>query len=135
MDFVFSHPTTIYHFNLFFSLFSILNYLNRFLLAPAASLSFNLRVSNSLLFRYISVIMQLFNAIVSTLLLVAATNAQSMNDVTVHVVQVGGNNSLTFSPDNIQAQPGEVVQFQFMSGVGHAVFILLPYRRKSGFLG
>lgn len=79
--------------------------------------------------------MQLFNAIVSTLLLVAATNAQSMNDVTVHVVQVGGNNSLTFSPDNIQAQPGEVVQFQFMSGVGHAVFILLPYRRKSGFLG
>ena len=32
----------------------------------------------------------------------------------VHVVQVGGpNGALTYTPDNIQAKKGEVVQFQF----------------------
>jgi plastocyanin len=59
--------------------------------------------------------MQLFNALISAFLLTAAAIAQS--DVTVHVVQVGLNGSLTFSPDSIQANPGEIVQFQFMAKV------------------
>lgn len=34
--------------------------------------------------------------------------------VMTHVVQVGGpNGSLTFSPSNVVAQPGDLVQFQF----------------------
>lgn len=43
--------------------------------------------------------------------------AIAASDVTVHVVQVGANGTLTFSPDSIQANPGEVVQFQFMAKV------------------
>lgn len=59
--------------------------------------------------------MQLLNTILSAFMLTAAAIAAS--DVTVHVVQVGLNGSLTFSPDSIQANPGEVVQFQFMAKV------------------
>jgi len=37
-----------------------------------------------------------------------------------HVVQVGGpNGSLTFSPSNVVAQPGDLVQFQFHPKVRH----------------
>ncbi|EED22312.1 conserved hypothetical protein [Talaromyces stipitatus ATCC 10500] len=73
--------------------------------------------------------MQLLNTIVSAFLLTAAASAQSATqsapqasgtagaggDVKVHVVQVGLNGSLEFSPNSIQANPGEVVQFQFMA--------------------
>ncbi|GAM35348.1 hypothetical protein TCE0_017f03619 [Talaromyces pinophilus] len=57
--------------------------------------------------------MQLFNTLISAFLLTAAAIAQS--DVKVHVVQVGLNGSLAFSPENITANPGEIVQFQFMA--------------------
>lgn len=34
--------------------------------------------------------------------------------VMMHVVQVGGpNGSLAFYPNNVQAEPGDMVQFQF----------------------
>lgn len=34
--------------------------------------------------------------------------------VATHIVQVGGpNGSLTFLPNNVQAAPGDLVQFQF----------------------
>ena len=59
--------------------------------------------------------MQLFNTLISAFLLTAAAIAQS--DVKVHVVQVGLNGSLAFSPDSITANPGEIVQFQFMAKV------------------
>jgi plastocyanin len=59
--------------------------------------------------------MQLFNTLISAFLLTAAAIAQS--DVKVHVVQVGLNGSLAFSPENITANPGEIVQFQFMAKV------------------
>lgn len=59
--------------------------------------------------------MQLFNTLVSAFLLTAAAIAQS--DVKVHVVQVGSNGSLAFSPESITANPGEIVQFQFMAKV------------------
>lgn len=59
--------------------------------------------------------MQLFNTVFSAIMLAGAAIAAS--DVTVHVVQVGANGTLTFSPDSIQANPGEVVQFQFLAKV------------------
>lgn len=44
----------------------------------------------------------------------AATGAASAGNVATHVIQVGGpNGSLTFSPDNIKAAVGDLVQFQF----------------------
>ncbi|KAL1967465.1 hypothetical protein VTN77DRAFT_3250 [Rasamsonia byssochlamydoides] len=60
--------------------------------------------------------MQLFSLISSSLFLAAAVQAAQTSDqgmVKVHVVQVGQNGSLTFSPDNLQVNPGEMVQFQF----------------------
>src|SRR5437764_15156792 len=41
--------------------------------------------------------------------------------VNTHVVQVGGpNGSLAFYPSNVIAQPGDLVQFQFMPKVSTA---------------
>ncbi|KAI4942630.1 hypothetical protein J4E91_010025 [Alternaria rosae] len=43
-----------------------------------------------------------------------STPAAMAGMVMTHVVQVGGpNGSLTFSPSNVKAQPGDLVQFQF----------------------
>jgi plastocyanin len=42
-----------------------------------------------------------------------STMAASMGMETVHVVQVGSNGSLTFSPNNVIAAVGDLVQFQF----------------------
>jgi plastocyanin len=43
-----------------------------------------------------------------------ATGAAAAGTVNTHVVQVGGpNGSTIFSPSNIQAMPGDLVQFQF----------------------
>lgn len=44
----------------------------------------------------------------------SSTGMAAEGMVTTHVVNVGGaNGSLTFSPDNIQASVGDLVQFQF----------------------
>lgn len=44
----------------------------------------------------------------------AATGAASAGNVATHVIQVGGpNGSITFSPENIKAAVGDLVQFQF----------------------
>jgi len=42
-----------------------------------------------------------------------STTAASMGMETLHVVQVGSNGSLTFSPNNVIAAVGDLVQFQF----------------------
>jgi plastocyanin len=43
--------------------------------------------------------------------------------VNTHVIQVGGpNGTLVFSPENIAAQPGDLVQFQFNPKVSRSVF-------------
>lgn len=42
-----------------------------------------------------------------------STMAASMGTEIVHVVQVGSNGSLTFSPNNVIAAVGDLVQFQF----------------------
>ncbi|KAF2119932.1 Cupredoxin [Lophiotrema nucula] len=43
-----------------------------------------------------------------------ATGAATAGTVNTHVVQVGGpNGSTVFMPNNVQAQPGDLVQFQF----------------------
>ena len=36
--------------------------------------------------------------------------------MTVHVVSVGKNGTLTFSPDNLKPAVGDMVQFQFLAG-------------------
>jgi len=44
----------------------------------------------------------------------AASSSTSSGSVTVHVVHVGGaNGSLTYSPNNVQAAVGDMVQFQY----------------------
>lgn len=44
----------------------------------------------------------------------AATGAASAGNVATHVIQVGGpNGSLTFSPENVKAAVGDLIQFQF----------------------
>ena len=44
----------------------------------------------------------------------AAQQSGSAGTVATHVVQVGGpNGSLTFSPENVKASVGDLVQFQF----------------------
>jgi plastocyanin len=58
--------------------------------------------------------MQFSATIASVLLLSSAAMA---SNATVHVVQVGLNSSLTFSPSNIQAEAGEIIQFQFLTKV------------------
>lgn len=46
---------------------------------------------------------------------VGSALAQSSGDVTVHVVTVGSmNGSLSYSPNNVVAAKGDMVQFQFM---------------------
>lgn len=57
--------------------------------------------------------MHLFSLISSSLFLAAAVQAQTAGQVKVHVVDVGKNGSLTFSPDNLKVNPGEMVQFHF----------------------
>jgi len=47
-----------------------------------------------------------------------STMAASMGTEAVHVVQVGSNGSLTFSPNNVIAAVGDLVQFQFNPKVG-----------------
>ncbi|KAF9734748.1 hypothetical protein PMIN06_010489 [Paraphaeosphaeria minitans] len=43
-----------------------------------------------------------------------ATGGSSAGNIATHVIQVGGpNGSTTFSPDNVKAAPGDMVQFQF----------------------
>lgn len=60
--------------------------------------------------------MQLTNFFLSTLALASAAVAQGTNSgsgsTTVHVVKVG-ENGLTFSPDQLTAAVGDMVQFQF----------------------
>lgn len=63
--------------------------------------------------------MQFFSTLFAVFLLNAAAAMAQSDNVTVHVVSVGMNETLTFSPDSIQANPGEVVQFQFLSKVSH----------------
>ena len=49
----------------------------------------------------------------------AAAAAASGSTVPTHVIMVGGTNgSLTYSPDNVVANVGDLVQFQFMPKVG-----------------
>ncbi|KAL1598879.1 hypothetical protein SLS60_008022 [Paraconiothyrium brasiliense] len=44
----------------------------------------------------------------------AATGGASAGNIATHVIQVGGpNGSLTFSPENVKAAVGDLVQFQF----------------------
>ncbi|KAL5385562.1 hypothetical protein DPSP01_004677 [Paraphaeosphaeria sporulosa] len=44
----------------------------------------------------------------------AATSGASAGNIATHVIQVGGpNGSITFSPENVKAAPGDLVQFQF----------------------
>lgn len=58
--------------------------------------------------------MQLTDLILSTLAFASvALAASSSSDVTVHVVEVGANSTLTFSPDELTVTPGDMVQFQF----------------------
>lgn len=61
--------------------------------------------------------MQFFSTVASALLLAGTALAQGT--VTVHVVTVSNSSGtkLEYSPNNIQANPGEMVQFQFMGGV------------------
>jgi hypothetical protein len=43
-----------------------------------------------------------------------ATGGASAGTLATHVIQVGGpNGSLTFSPENVKAAPGDLIQFQF----------------------
>lgn len=46
---------------------------------------------------------------------VASTSTASTAAAATHTVVVGGNSSLTFSPSELQAQPNDVVVFQFQS--------------------
>lgn len=79
--------------------------------------------------------MQLTDLVLSTLCLALAVSGQmsgmsgmsmtsnsgkaaSQGQVRVHVVQVGMNGSLAFSPNQLQVNPGEMVQFQFHPKVG-----------------
>jgi len=49
----------------------------------------------------------------SFLTFAAAVYGQSSGEVMVHVVHVGANGTLTFSPDDLQVKAGDMVQFQF----------------------
>ncbi|CAF9914511.1 MAG: hypothetical protein GOMPHAMPRED_008179 [Gomphillus americanus] len=67
--------------------------------------------------------MHFINTVAASLLLAGSALAASGSSIVVHVVNVsvrGPNNTLTYSPQNTQAQPGEVVQFQFQNG-NHSV--------------
>lgn len=56
----------------------------------------------------------------------AASGMAGAGEVPTHVIQVGGpNGTLAFSPENIQANPGDLVQFQFNPKVPSS-FILVP---------
>jgi hypothetical protein len=59
--------------------------------------------------------MRFIDIVFSSLSLVAAVRglSTSASQVTVHVVQVGPDGQLSFSPENIQANPGDMVQYQF----------------------
>ncbi|KAB5583532.1 hypothetical protein GE09DRAFT_304573 [Coniochaeta sp. 2T2.1] len=48
--------------------------------------------------------------------LVSLATAQTNNGMTVHVVTVGANGTLTFVPDNLKPAVGDMVQFQFLAG-------------------
>ena len=54
----------------------------------------------------------------------AATGGASSGSVATHVIQVGGpNGSLTFSPENVKAAVGDLIQFQFHPKVrSHRLF-------------
>lgn len=43
----------------------------------------------------------------------ASSMSSGSGTVKVHPVKVGWNNTLTFSPDQLNVNPGEMVQFQF----------------------
>ena len=59
--------------------------------------------------------MHFTGAVAYTILIASGSYAQS---TTVQVVNVGASNgALTFNPNSIQAKTGDVVQFQFTSGV------------------
>ncbi|KAI9705167.1 MAG: hypothetical protein M1820_005314 [Bogoriella megaspora] len=62
--------------------------------------------------------MHFSSTIASSVLIASSTWAQSTT--TVRVVTAGANGGLTFSPNNVQASAGDVVQFQFMPG-NHSV--------------
>ncbi|KAF2124840.1 hypothetical protein P153DRAFT_361005 [Dothidotthia symphoricarpi CBS 119687] len=50
----------------------------------------------------------------------SASGASQSGQVATHVVEVGGvNGSLIFSPSNVKAQAGDLVQFQFYARVQH----------------
>ncbi|KAK3683344.1 hypothetical protein B0T22DRAFT_500903 [Podospora appendiculata] len=52
----------------------------------------------------------------STLALATLASMASAQSVVTHVVTVGWNASLTYKPDNLKVNPGEMVQFQFVAG-------------------
>jgi len=52
-----------------------------------------------------------FSTIIAAVLPIVAVFAQGTN----HVVQVGGNGTLTFSPNSIQVAAGDSVSFQFLA--------------------
>lgn len=45
----------------------------------------------------------------------APASDSSGSSGTVHVVSVGGSGTLTYSPSNVAANPGDIISFQFMS--------------------
>lgn len=59
--------------------------------------------------------MRFIDIVFSSLSLVTAVrgSSSSASQVTVHVVQVGPDGQLSFSPENVQANPGDMVQYQF----------------------
>ena len=63
--------------------------------------------------------MHFLSTVASALLLAGTALAQTGSTVTVHVVTVstGDGKTLKYSPNSITANPGEMVQFQFMGGV------------------
>lgn len=52
----------------------------------------------------------------STLTLAALASLASAQQMTVHVVKVAVNNSLTYEPNDFTANVGDMVQFQFFGG-------------------
>src|SRR4051794_139719 len=57
-----------------------------------------------------------------------SSGSRGNGEVNVHVVRVGSmNGSFTFMPNDLQAQKGDMVQFQFMPMVSAACYPLAVY--------
>jgi hypothetical protein len=64
----------------------------------------------------------------------SSSNSGGNGQVNVHVVRVGSmNGSLTFTPNDLMAQSGDMVQFQFMPMVSKTFtpHLFLQHRMKS----